>query len=149
MFHRFQKSIFDKVSHSILLWQKLIHYGIEGKFLTIIKYIMYSKVRSCVRSNKGLTELFLYQRGLRQGCPLSLLLFTLFISKFIRYAQCCSHYDDFRCRHECLVDRLLSQGCIALRLEKSFKKFYGRYQDLIEKYQRSVNIMVFYRIIFI
>ena len=31
---------------------------------------------------------------------------------------------------------------IALRLEKLFKKFYGRYQDLIEKYQRSVNVMV-------
>ena len=30
----------------------------------------------------------------------------------------------------------------ALRLEKSFKKFYGRYQDLIEKYQRSVKVMV-------
>ena len=29
-----------------------------------------------------------------------------------------------------------------MRLEKSFKKFYGRYQDLIEKCQRSVNIMV-------
>ena len=41
-----------------------------------------------------------------------------------------------------LIDRLLSQGYIALRLEKSFKKFYGRYQDLIEKYQRSVNVMV-------
>ena len=52
------------------------------------------------------------------------------------------HYDDFRYRHKCLVDRLLSQGYIALRLEKSFKKFYGRYQDLIEKYQRSVNVMV-------
>ena len=38
--------------------------------------------------------------------------------------------------------RLLSQGYIALRLEKSFKKFYGRYQDLIEKYQRSINVMV-------
>ena len=37
---------------------------------------------------------------------------------------------------------LLSQGYKALRLEKSFKKFYGRYQDLIEKYRRSVNAMV-------
>ena len=61
---------------------------------------------------------------------------------FIRYARCCSHYDDFRYRHKCLVDRLLSQGYKALRLEKSFKKFYGRYQDLIEKYRRSVNAMV-------
>ena len=52
------------------------------------------------------------------------------------------HYDEFRYRNKCLVDQLLSQSYIALRLEKSFKKFYGRYQDLIEKYQRSVNVMV-------
>ena len=60
--------------------------------------------------------------------------YGVYISQLIRYARCCSHYDDFRYRHKCLVDRLLPQGYIALRLEKSFKKFYGRYQDLIEKY---------------
>ena len=68
--------------------------------------------------------------------------YGVYISQLIRYARCCSHYDDFRYHHKCLVDRLLPQGYIALRLEKSFKKFYGRYQDLIEKYQRSVNVMV-------
>ena len=50
--------------------------------------------------------------------------------------------SDFRYCHKCLDDRLLSQDYIALRLEKSFKKFYGRYQDIIEKYQRSVKEMV-------
>ena len=68
--------------------------------------------------------------------------YGVYISQLIRYARCCSHYDDFRYRHKCLVDRLLSQGYIALRLEKSFKKFYSRYQDLIEKYRRSVNVKV-------
>ena len=68
--------------------------------------------------------------------------YGVYISQLIRYARCCSHYDDFRYRHKCLVDRLLSQGYKALRLEKSFKKFYGRYQDLVEKYRRSVNAMV-------
>ena len=68
--------------------------------------------------------------------------YGVYISQLIRYARCCSHYDDFRYRHKCLVDRLLSQGYKALRLEKSFKKFYGRYQDLSEKYRRSVNAMV-------
>ena len=68
--------------------------------------------------------------------------YGVYISQLIRYARCCSHYDDFRYRHKCLVDRLLSQGYKALRLEKSFKKFYGRYQDLIEKYRRSVSAMV-------
>ena len=65
-----------------------------------------------------------------------------YISQLIRYARFYSHYDDFRYRHKCLVDRLLSQGYIALRLEKSFQKFYGRYQNLIENYQRSVKEMV-------
>ena len=55
----------------------------------------------------------------------------VYILKLIRYARCCSRYDDFRYRHKCLVDQLLSQGNIALRLEKSFKKCYGRCQDLI------------------
>ena len=68
--------------------------------------------------------------------------YGVYISQFIRYARCCSHYDDFRYYHKCLVDRLLSQGYIALRLEKCFKKFYDRYQDLIKKYQRSVKVMV-------
>ena len=63
--------------------------------------------------------------------------YGVYLSQFIRYAQCCSHYDDFlknRCRHKRLADRLLSQGYKVLRLEKSFKKFDGRYQDFIEKY---------------
>ena len=40
------------------------------------------------------------------------------------------------------VDRLLSQGYEVKRLRNSFKKFYGRYPDLIGKYQGSVEGMV-------
>ena len=66
--------------------------------------------------------------------------YGVYISQLIRYARCCSHHDDFRYCHKCLVDRHLSQGYIALRLEKSLKKFYGRYQDLIEKYQWTIHL---------
>ena len=43
-----------------------------------------------------------------------------------------------------LVNRLLShdQGYEVKRLRNSFKKFYGRYLDLIGKYQQSVKDMV-------
>ena len=41
--------------------------------------------------------------------------YGVYISQLIRYARCCSHYEDFRYRHKCLVDQLLSQGCRALR----------------------------------
>ena len=68
--------------------------------------------------------------------------YGIYISQVIRYAQCCSHYDDFRCRHKCLVDQLLSQGYKALQLEQSVEKFYDGYQDLILKYQGSVKEMV-------
>ena len=67
--------------------------------------------------------------------------YGVYNSQLIIYAECCSLYDDFRYRHKCLVDQLLSQGYTrSLRLAKSFKKFYDRYQGLIEKYQRSVKV---------
>ena len=69
-------------------------------------------------------------------------LYGVYIWQLIRYERCCSYYDDFRYRHKHLVDRFLSQGYMALQLEKSFKEMHGRYQDLIEKYQGSVKEMV-------
>ena len=47
--------------------------------------------------------------------------YGVYILQLIRYARCCSHYDDFRYRHKCLVDRLLSQGYRGLRsLSRNF-----------------------------
>ena len=68
--------------------------------------------------------------------------YGVYISQLIRYTRCYSHYDDFRYRHKCLVDRLLSHGYVALRLEKSFKKFSDRYLSLIKKYSGSIKVMV-------
>ena len=68
--------------------------------------------------------------------------YGVYISQLIRHARCCSYYDDFGYRHKLLVDRLLSQGYEVKRLRNSFKKFYGRYPDLIGKYQRSLKDMV-------
>ena len=50
--------------------------------------------------------------------------YGVYISQLIRYGRCSSHYGDFRHCHKYLVDRLLSQGYVALRLEKSFTKNY-------------------------
>ena len=72
----------------------------------------------------------------------SSLSYGLYISELIGHAQGFSDYDNFRYHHKCLVDRLLLQGYIALKFEKSFKKFYDRYQDLIKKHQRSVKVTV-------
>ena len=68
--------------------------------------------------------------------------YGVYISQLIRYARCCSYYDDFGYRHKLLVDRLLSQGCEVKCLRNSFNNFYGRYPYLIRKYQRSVKDMM-------
>ena len=65
-----------------------------------------------------------------------------YILQLIRYARCCSYYDDFGYRHKLLVDRLLSQGYEVKLLRTSLKKFYCRYPDLIRKYQKSVKDMM-------
>ena len=69
---------FDSIDHRDLLC-KLFKYGIHGNFLSIISSL-YSKVKSCVRGNDDLTDLFSCSRGVRQGCLLSPLLFALFLN---------------------------------------------------------------------
>ena len=36
--------------------------------------------------------------------------YGVYISQLIRYARCCTYYDDFGYRHKLPVNRLLSQG---------------------------------------
>ena len=69
-------------------------------------------------------------------------LYGVYISQLIRYARCCSYYDDLGYRHKLLFDRLLSQGYEVKCLRNSFKKLYGKYPDVIGKYQRSVKDMI-------
>ena len=69
-------------------------------------------------------------------------LYGVYISQLIRYVRCCTYYEDFGYCHKLLVDRLLSQGYKTNHLRNSFKKFNGRYPDLITKYEKSVREMV-------
>ena len=75
------RKAFDKVDHK-LLWEKIRKYGAGGNFLNIIKS-MYEKVKSCVWSKDGLTNFFNHNRGARQGCLLSPLLFSLYINDLV------------------------------------------------------------------
>ena len=64
---------------------KLQQYGIQGKFLNVIKS-MYSSIRSCVKINQNaLTELFSCNKGIRQGDGLSPVLFSLFMNDLPQY----------------------------------------------------------------
>ena len=65
----------------------------------------------------------------------SSLAYGVFISHHIRCARACSSYESFILRARRLSIKLHKQGYLVERLKFSFRKFYGRYRDLIQQYE--------------
>ena len=65
---------FDSVQHQIL-WNSLQNKSINGRFLTVLQSL-YSKLKSCIRFDQGLSDYFPFTVGTRQGCVASPLLFV-------------------------------------------------------------------------
>jgi hypothetical protein len=64
------------------------------------------------------------------GIPLSPA-YGMYISQLIRYARACFAYEDISIRGKLLTKKLMLQGYNESRLKSSFRKFYGRYNDLV------------------
>jgi hypothetical protein len=63
------------------IWFKLIESGVSYKVVTMLRSTcMYNCVKSCVRANGCLTDNFESYMGLKQGEPLSPLLFIFFVN---------------------------------------------------------------------
>ena len=69
---------FDRVDRN-LLWLKLERMGVNGKFMCALKSI-YRNVQCCVRINGVMSQWFPVKTGLKQGCLLSPLLFSMYIN---------------------------------------------------------------------
>ena len=82
IFFDFQKA-FDSIQHD-KLWNTLTRKNINGKILNVLKS-MYSKLKSCIKCETGLTDHFNCTVGKRQGCVTSPILFLLFINGLINY----------------------------------------------------------------
>ena len=61
--------------------------------------------------------------------------YGVYISKLIRLARASSCVTDFDNRNKLLTQNLLKQGYRYHKLRKTFSKLYGRYYDLISKFQ--------------
>ncbi|KAK3510452.1 hypothetical protein QTP70_006835 [Hemibagrus guttatus] len=76
---------FDCVPRGIL-WDVLWEYGVRGPLLRAVRSL-YNWSRSLVRIASCKSDLFQVHVGLRQGCPLSPVLFTVFMDRISRHSQ--------------------------------------------------------------
>ena len=68
---------FDTVNWSFL-WEAMHRMGFSARFIRWVR-LLYTNPRARVSTNKDVSDVFTFQRGTRQGCPLSPLLFALAI----------------------------------------------------------------------
>ena len=79
------KKAYDSVDRE-LLWKCLESMGVHGRFLESLKE-MYCQVKMAVRVGGEVGETFMADLGVKQGDPLSPLLFGLFIDRIERFFQ--------------------------------------------------------------
>jgi hypothetical protein len=60
----------------------------------------------------------------------------------IRYARARSTYDQVLIQGSLFINKLMPQGFQLSRLQAAFRKFYGRYNDLIYPYNLSLGHML-------
>ena len=68
--------------------------------------------------------------------------YGVYISQLIRFAQVCSHVNDFDTRNKCLTAKLLKQGNRYHKLRKPFSKFYRRHYELILKFNVGLKSLL-------
>ncbi len=76
-----QEKAFDRVEHQYL-WQTLEVFGFSPCFIAMIQ-VLYRDIESLLKINGGLSAPFKVQRGIRQGCSLSGMLYSLAIEPFL------------------------------------------------------------------
>jgi exonuclease III len=76
------RKAYDMVPHEALM-RKLWCIGVRGRTLAFIKSL-YHKSEVSVRVGSTMSEPFLLNKGLRQGCPMSPILFDIFINDILK-----------------------------------------------------------------
>jgi len=80
-----QEKAYNKIAHDYL-WKFLEKYGLPQKFILKIQKL-YKKARTVVSVNKMLLKAIKIDRGVKQGCPMSCLLYNIAIEPLAEMIQ--------------------------------------------------------------
>lgn len=79
------KKAFDKLNYS-KIFSCLQRIGVNGHMLNVL-YHMYGNLQACVKTSSGVTDLFPYNVGTRQGDLTSTTIFSLFVNELSNLLQ--------------------------------------------------------------
>ncbi|TWW73592.1 R2DM Retrovirus-related Pol polyprotein from type II retrotransposable element [Takifugu flavidus] len=114
---------FDRVPRGVL-WGVLREYGVSGPLIRAVRSL-YDRCQSLVRIAGSKSNLFPVRVGLRQGCPLSPILFIIFMDRISR----CSHgvegirFGDLRIASLLFADDVVLLASSARDLQLSLDRF--------------------------
>lgn len=92
-----QEKAFDQVEHCYL-WDTFKAFGFPPGFINMIK-VLNEDIESILKINGGLSTSFKVGRGIRQGCSVSGILYSIALEPFlnqIRESMCGFKYDQVR-----------------------------------------------------
>ncbi|KAK3575619.1 hypothetical protein QTP86_031501, partial [Hemibagrus guttatus] len=114
---------FDRVPRGIL-WEVLWEYGVRGPLLRAVRSL-YNQSRSLVRIASCKSDLFPVQVGLRQGCPLSPVLFIVFMDRISRRSQGLEgvQFGDHRISSLIFADDVVLLASSGLDLQHALGRF--------------------------
>ncbi|KAK3521039.1 hypothetical protein QTP86_018753 [Hemibagrus guttatus] len=114
---------FDRVPCGIL-WEVLWEYGVRGPLLRTV-WSLYNRSRSLVRIASCKSDLFPVHVGLRQGCPLSPVLFIVFMDRISRRSQGLEgvRFGDHRISSLIFADDVVLLASSGLDLQHALGRF--------------------------
>ncbi|KAK3565106.1 hypothetical protein QTP86_033155, partial [Hemibagrus guttatus] len=114
---------FNRVPRGIL-WEVLWEYGVRGPLLRAVRSL-YNRSRSLVRIASCKSDLFPVHVGLRQGCPLSPVLFIVFMDRISRRSQGLEgvRFGDHRISSLIFADDVVLLASSGLDLQHALGRF--------------------------
>ncbi|KAK3529276.1 hypothetical protein QTP70_024824 [Hemibagrus guttatus] len=122
------ESAFERVPRGIL-WEVLWEYGVCGPLLRAVRSL-YNRSRSLVRIASCKSDLFPVHVGRRQGCPLSPVLFIVFMDRISRRSQGLEgvRFGDHRISSLIFADDVVLLASSSLDLQHALGRFAAEYE---------------------
>ena len=122
------------------LFHKLQKGGITGNFINLIKDL-YKKTKCAIKVNDRITDFFNYSKGVRQGCPLSSVLFNLYVNDIFDTINKHSTSDVYLNRNNKINALMYADDLVLIsRTKEGLQRQIDSVYDYCEKWKLSINI---------